>query len=199
MHVPHTPQRTSRAHTHTHTHTPHIPQRISQAVHSCGLPYGPRGPSSSQGPGQGWVPLSGEGLFLICTETGSVLPGPQAFPPRHSSAPTCSPLCTVRPQGPGGTPASPLEVLVPCGDPSTALRAPPPGPGLRHSSALPSLCPSVTYHLDLTVRVHLFSPHKLVQHLLEPGPGLGAGDAAWTRSSSESVDISPLQASGHSQ
>ena len=64
-----------------------------------------------------------------------MLPGPLAFPPRHSSAPTCSPVCTVRPQGPGGTPASPLEVLVPCGDPSTALHAPPPGPGLRHSSA----------------------------------------------------------------
>lgn len=153
---------------------------------------------SEQGPGQGWVPLKEEGHCLICTEAGAVLPGPLACPPRHSSPPTCSPLCTVRPQGPGAPPASPLEVPVPCGDP-IALRTPPPGPGLRHSSALPSLCPSVTYHLDHSVTVHLFSPHKLVLHQLEPGPGLGAGDAEWTRSSSQSVDISPLQAGGHTQ
>lgn len=158
-----------------------------------GLAEGPE-----QGPGQGRVPLKEEGHWLICTEAGSVPPRPLACPPRHGSPPTCSPLCTVRPQGPGGTPSLPTGSPRPMSGPHCSVY-PSSRTWLRHSSALPSLCPSVTYHLDHSVTVHLFSPHKLVQHLLEPGRGLGAGDAEWTRSGSQSVDISPLQASGHTQ
>lgn len=196
---------THQKHTHTHTtHTtlciqPRQPQRISHAVHSLCPTRGAqmRGPDSSQGPGQGWAPPREEGHLLFCTKEASGLPRP---PLQHSSRPTCrlSGLLDRRALGPPSPPH--WKSLSHVGSPPLRCSGcPPPGPGSRCTSALPSPSPSVTHYPDLAVMVHLFSTRMRVWRLLGPGPGLGAAGAERTRSSSQSVGVGHLQANGHTQ